>query len=82
MTMAKYGWGKKISPFSVARFAGKKRALKSLGRYADRRNLDGDAKDSVRDYLYQIIMRPGSTEYALMVNFAPGLVCHIPLESP
>jgi len=82
MSMAKYGWGKKISPFSVARFAGKKRALKSLGRYAGRRNLNGEAKDSVRDYLYQIIMRPGSTEYALMVNFAPGLVCHIPLEDP
>jgi len=82
MSMAKYGWGKKISPFSVARFAGKKRALKSLGRYAGRRNLNGEAKDSVRDYLYQIIMRPGSTEYALMVNFAPGLVCHLPLEDP
>ena len=25
-------------------------------------------------------MRPGTTEYALMVNFAIGLVCKLPLE--
>ena len=81
-TMMKYGWGKKISPFGIARFAGKKRSLKAMGRYADRRNVGEDAKDTIRDYLYQIIMRPGTTEYALMVNFEIGLVCKLPLEDP
>jgi cardiolipin-specific phospholipase len=84
MTMAKYGWEKKISPFSVARFAGHKRSLKGMDSYAGRRTggVDNKAKEAIRDYLYQIIMRPGCTEYALMVNFEPGLVCKIPLEHP
>ena len=79
-TMMKFGWEKKISPFGVARFAGRRRSLKAMGNYAGRRNLDDQAKDAVRDYLYQIIMRPGTTEYAIMVNFDIGLVCKIPLE--
>ena len=52
-TLMKFGWEKKISPFGIARFAGKKRSLKSMGRYAERRNkLDGNEKDAVRDYLF------------------------------
>ena len=27
-------------------------------------------------------MRPGTTEYAIMVNFEVGLVCKLPLEDP
>ena len=47
-----YGWDKKISPFGIARFAGRRQSLKFMGKYADRRNLDENTKDVFRDYLY------------------------------
>jgi len=27
------------------------------------------------------LLRPGTTEYAILVSFGVGLVCHLPLES-
>jgi hypothetical protein len=44
--------------------------------------VDNKPKEANRDYLYQIIMIQGCTEYALMVNLAHFLVYKIPLEHP
>ena len=38
-----------------------------------------DQKQSVIDYLYQIFMRNGTTEYAPMINFNQTLQAYIPL---
>lgn len=37
--------------------------------------------EAISDYQYQMIMRPASTETCIMILFAPGMVCHHPLEA-
>lgn len=79
--IAKAGWGKKVSPFGLARFAGKKTALKYISRYVEnRQKVETDnQREAVTNYMYQIFMRPGTTEYALMILFNLGLLAHLPL---
>ena len=57
--------------------------MKHLENYVNRaQNTETrEMHDTIRDYMYQIIMRPGTTEYAIMVQFKPGLVCELPLGS-
>ena len=78
-----WGWNRKITPNSVIRFTGKK-ALGQLRK--NMRNLSDTFSDEqveiISDYQYQMVMRPPSTETCLMIMFAPGMVCHHPLEAP
>lgn len=83
-SIAKWGWGKKISPFSLARFVGRRQTLKFIGRYVERRQkVESETMgNAVRDYMYQIFMRPGTTEFALMVCFDLGLYSKLSLGHP
>lgn len=40
-----------------------------------------DEKQAIADYFYQIIMRKGTTEYAIHLMFNPTLTAHLPLGS-
>ena len=83
LSLMKFGWNKKISPFGVLRTVGRNRSLKGIGGFVENRSNikhNGHA-EIVRDYMYQILLRPGTTEYAILVSFGVGLVCHLPLES-
>lgn len=73
-------WNKRMSPFSFARFVGRKRSLKFIEGYVkNRQKVEGDDQgEAVRDYMYQIFMRPGTTEYALMICFDIMLYCRYP----
>jgi pimeloyl-ACP methyl ester carboxylesterase len=84
LSIMKYGWGKKISPFSVARFIGRKQTLKMITNYVERRQKvdNQEQAEGVRDYMYQIFMRPGTTEYALMMCFELGLYPKLSLGHP
>jgi len=77
--LASWGWGKKISPFSFARFVGRKQTLKFSGWYGEKRQkVDNESQaEAVRDYMYQIFMRPGTTEFALMICFSLGLYSNV-----
>lgn len=81
----KWGWDKRISPFSFGRFVGRKKALKFIGGYVEnRQKVDNNEQAiAVRDYMYHIFMRPGTTEYALMICFELGFYSRIqPLGHP
>ena len=83
--LATWGWNKKISPFSFARFVGRRQTLKAIERYVERRQKvdNGEQSSAVRDYMYQIFMRKGTTEYALMLCFELGFYCKVtPLGNP
>ena len=73
--LATWGWGKKISPFSLARFVGRKQTLKFITGYVkNRQKVDNtDQASDVRDYMYQIFMRQGTTEFGIMLCFSLGL---------
>ena len=77
----KWAWKKKISVFGIARKAGRKQTLKRLSGYVHRAQKTDDLSqhDTIKDYMYQIFMRRGTTEYALMLFFEPFMVCSIPL---
>lgn len=40
-----------------------------------------DEKQALMDFMYQIVMQQGTTEYAIMTLFTPGLQAHAPLGS-
>jgi len=40
-----------------------------------------DEKQALMDFMYQIVMQQGTTEYAIMTLFTPGLQAHQPLGS-
>ena len=80
-SMAKWAWAKKVSPFQVSRALGKCATLKALQGFVERRqNVDKDEQIAViRDYMFHIYQRSGTTEAALMVNFDLTLHAHLPL---
>jgi pimeloyl-ACP methyl ester carboxylesterase len=41
--------------------------------------ISDDEKQAMSDYMYQIIMRPGTTEYAIHLMFNADLHAHLPL---
>lgn len=40
-----------------------------------------DQRQALIDYMYQIFLREGTTEYALMINFELGMQAKIPLSN-
>jgi cardiolipin-specific phospholipase len=80
-----WGWEKNISPFSFARFAGRTGTLKFIAGYVkNRQKVDNeDQASAIRDYMYQVFMRPGTTESALMMCFELGFYSKVtPLGHP
>ena len=69
--LGRYICNKKISPLSPGRYVWKNISLPLIKKYVIRRQkCDNDEmKEWITRYLYQIFMRPGTTEYLLMVNF-------------
>lgn len=69
--IAQYGFAKKISPFSALRTLGKSFTSRWCQGFAERRLkiVDPATKKLVSDYLYQIFMRKGTSEYGLMIMF-------------
>lgn len=54
-----------------------------IKRYMNRRMAEALSKDEfdhMLDYMHQIFMREGSTEYAIYICFQLGLYAHHPLE--
>lgn len=41
-----------------------------------------EEKQAIADFFYQIIMRRGTTEYAILIMFNPTLTAHLPLGTP
>jgi len=81
MPLAKALWGK-ITPFSVARKMSDKRVRNSLRSYIDRHQPieDDEEKAAMEEYLFQILLRPPSTEFAIFNQVDPGLHAHLPLD--
>jgi hypothetical protein len=70
---SKIVWRNKISPFSVARLLGQRNALDIFKGYVERKwcvstTVKPEMVGTVCDYLFQIYMRDGTTEYSPMVN--------------
>jgi hypothetical protein len=81
LPLAKALWGK-ITPFSVARKMSEKRVRRSLRGYIDMHQpIHDEAEKSVmEEYLFQILLREPSTEFALFKQVDPGLHAHVPLD--
>ena len=79
--LVKYVWLKKLSPFEVGRFLGQRQCMKMIVGYVENRQKTNNCeeKQAIIDYMYQIVMREGTTEYAIHIMFNPGLQAHLPL---
>jgi pimeloyl-ACP methyl ester carboxylesterase len=79
-------WEKKWSPFGIMRKTGSWMGRWFIKKYLTRRmNLsiqDDEERQVLLDYMQQIFMREGSTEYAIFICFQLGLYAHHPLEAP
>lgn len=55
-----------------------------MGDYIDRHQpiTDPEEKAVMEEYLFQILLRPASTEFALFKQVDPGLHAHVPLDHP
>jgi len=64
-------WEKKWSPFGVMRKSGKHIGKKIIKSYLNRRmgDLPKEEFDVMLNYMHQIFMREGSTEYAIFICF-------------
>lgn len=69
--LGRWLWNKKFSPLAPGRQVPKKLSLFSLKKYVvNRQKCDhDDMKETVTRYLYQIFMRPGTSEHGIMVCF-------------
>ena len=69
--IGRYFWNKKISPLTPGRVVWKKITIKMMEKYVIRRQkCDNEGqKEWVSKYLFHILTRKGTSEYALMVNF-------------
>lgn len=83
LKLFKSGWKKRISPFKIMRKGGKLLTSKMLKRFAGRR-LTGLPEEEAKifaKYLYQTLLRKGSTEYALFNCFTFELFAIHALDS-
>lgn len=79
--MLKIVWKQRISPFSVCRVCGEGFMKKIIAEYLEPR-IEGDyEKHIIGAYTYQIFMKPGESEYALLINFDEQLRPFLPLGS-
>mmetsp|Transcript_36441 Transcript_36441/g.35298 ORF Transcript_36441/g.35298 Transcript_36441/m.35298 type:complete len:296 (-) Transcript_36441:257-1144(-) len=69
--LLKKAYKNKWSPYGILRKSGKTIGNKLVGEYVKKRmsHLPAEERRSMHKYLYQIFMRKGSTEYALLVCF-------------
>ena len=60
------------------------RCRKFIKRYQTRAQpVDSEAEgEALQEYLFQILLRPSSTEFALFQQFEPGLFAYKPLANP
>ena len=79
--VAGYVHENRVSPFDLARFFGKGATMKAVNNYVERRQNTSDSvqKEALRDYLFHIIYRKGTSEYGLMICFKMGLRADYPL---
>ena len=82
--IAKRAWKNKWSPFGIMRKSGSLIGKQLIKFYMNRRmrsSLSGDEEfDHLLNYLHQIFMREGSTEYAIYICFELGMWAKNPLE--
>ena len=83
----KFIWRNKLSPFSVARLLGQRNAIEIFKGYVERKwcrsgVVAPEMVGTVCDYLYQIYMREGTTEYAPMVHMNATLQAYLPAGGP
>lgn len=83
VALARNLWGL-ISPFSLLRLRSEGKIRQFLNSYIDRhqRVTNEEEKECLAEYLFQILLRPASTEAALFVQFDCGLHAISPLASP
>lgn len=81
--LADWMWGK-VTPFSIARKVSEKRLRNSLRSYIARHQPIEDPEEIavMEEYLFQIFVRPCSTEMALFMQFDSGLHALVPLDHP
>ena len=77
-------WKNRISPFGFARLIGQRNALEIFKGFVERKwtpsmTVKPEMVDTITDYLYQVYMRDGTTEYSPMVHLTPQLKAYIPL---
>ncbi|TNV79164.1 hypothetical protein FGO68_gene16455 [Halteria grandinella] len=79
-------WEKKWSPFGLMRKSGSWIGRSLIKSYLNRRMniaiVNEEERNLLLDYMQQIFMREGSTEYAIFICFQLGLYAHHPLEDP
>jgi pimeloyl-ACP methyl ester carboxylesterase len=83
VSLAKTAWKNKWSPFGILRKSGSLIARKMIKKYLTRRMRDGltdEERDHMLEYMQQILLREGSTEYAIFICFEVGLWALNPLE--
>ena len=82
ISLSKAIWGK-VSPFALYRKLPESTVLKSIGRYVRRMQPGRTEEENVamENYLFQILLRPGTTEYALFQQFDYGLHAYKPLAA-
>mmetsp|Transcript_20346 Transcript_20346/g.19326 ORF Transcript_20346/g.19326 Transcript_20346/m.19326 type:complete len:83 (-) Transcript_20346:333-581(-) len=71
MYFMKKAYKNKWSPFGFMRKSGKTIGYKMVGRYVNKRmaHLPQAERQALHNYFYQVFMRKGSTEYAILVCF-------------
>lgn len=82
--LVKTAWKNKWSPFGVLRKSGSVIADSLIKKFISRRmedSLTPDEQKDMLDYMHQIFMREGSTEYAIFICFEVWLWAVNPLES-
>jgi hypothetical protein len=75
-------WTTKISPFGIGRFMGETQMKGLIERYVAQKQGEStseDEKQAISDYMYQTMMRSGTTEQAIFLLFNPDLHAFLPL---
>ena len=82
-SIGKNVWNKKWSPFGVMRKSGALLGKKIIKSYLNKRmgDLPKEEFDIMLNYMHQIFMREGSTEYAIFICFQLGMFAVNPLEN-
>lgn len=82
-SIANSAWKNKWSPFGAMRKSGSLIGRKMVKSYMKRRmaDLPEEEFNTMLDYMHQIFMRDGSTEYAIFICFTMGMWAINPLES-
>jgi cardiolipin-specific phospholipase len=76
-------WSMKVSPFGVGRFMGETQAKRMIESYVftkQNKMVSQEEKQAIADYMFQIIMRNGTTEYAIHLMFNSDMHAHLPLS--